>query len=433
MDTILSTFLRTVLYLFPAALICLFPIRNRLRFSKKIVCTGAIILNLIFAVLVTYISVTFGIAENVVIFIGLLPMLLCYIYCCKVYPPILIFIFATAMLAMAFVSGCADGVYFEFFANSEINNLIYVGVLFGFVILFLIPMFYFFMKRIAKVVYEYKDRKVWRVLWIIPLTLTVIIVIFPIYTALEYFSASIILSIGSIFVYYAIFIMMEQSVLASRLQEENAAKEKQLIIEQSQYNALFSGIEQTRIARHDLRHHFNAILSYSKSNQPQKLQAYIEQYLSNQQEEKLTVFCENPVINMLLSYYQALAKEHDIKTDFGVTMYGNVTVAEPDLWVLFGNCLENAIEACCRYEGRDKHIKLTAKQKGEMLGITIDNSYRGDIIKGEHNVFVSSKTASRAGVGLRSVQTVVEKYHGMLQINYDSTLFCVSIMLCLSE
>lgn len=433
---ITSPFLNLIsytLFFLPAALICILPVRNHLRLPKKFVYSGIVIINFISGFFVIYISELFQISVNSVLVVGLLPILFCYIFVCRVYPPILVFIFATAMLSMAFASGCTDGICLEFFIDSQNGQIIYLGVQLGFLILFLIPIVFLLIRRITKVVNEYKNRKVWRVLWIIPLTLTSILMLFPLNTVLNYFYASIFLSIGCIIIYYIIFMMMEQSVLASNLQEENNAKEKLLIIEQAQYNTLFSGIEQTRIARHDLRHHFNAIMVYNKNNQPDKLQSYIEQYLSSHDEEKLTVFCDNPIINMLLSYYQSLAKKHGIKTNFVITVPDTVAIAEPDLWVLFGNCLENAIEACCRYDNSDKHINLTVKQKGEMLGITIDNSYQGEINKDKNNAFISSKTQSRAGVGLHSVQTVVDKYQGMLQVNYDGKLFSVSVMLCLTE
>lgn len=432
MNTPLMKLISYALFLFPAAMICILPVRNDLRLSKKIVYAGMTVFNFILAFFVIYISQTFDIVANAALLAGLIPMLLCYIYVCKVYPPILVFIFATAMLSMAFVSGGTDGICLALFIDSQNSEFIYLGIQLGLLLLYFIPVV-FFVKHITRMVKQYKNRKVWRVLWIIPLTLTAILILFPMNFDLNYFYISIVLSIGCMFIYYIIFLMMEQSMLASKLQEENNAKEKLLIIEQSQYNALFSGIEQTRIARHDLRHHFNAIMAYSKSNQPDKLQAYIEQYLSNQEEDILTVYCENPIINKLLSYYQSLAKKYGINTDFSAAAPSTVAIAEPDLWVLLGNCLENAIEACCRYAGGDKYIKLTVKQQGEMLGITLDNSYQDEIRKDKDNAFLSSKALSRAGVGLRSVQTVVDKYHGMLRVNYDGKVFCVSVMLCLSE
>lgn len=432
MDMTLFTILRNAISFLPAAWVCVLPVKDHLCFSKKKIYICTIILNIILAFSVTIISELLVISDNSVLFAMLIPMFCIYYFCCRVHPPILIFIFATSMLLMAFVSSSIDGICLEFFPDSENFYFIYLEVLVAVILIFLSPIMYIFVKRITKVAFAYNNRTVWRVLWIIPITFTAILVLYPAYTPLQYLYASIILIIGSIIVYHAIFIMMEQSILAVKLQEENRVKENLLLIEQSQYNTLFSSIEQARIASHDLRHHFNAIMAYSKSNQPDKVQTYIEQYLSNQPEDNLNVYCENPAVNKLLSYYQSLAKKQGIDTDFAITMSASIAITEPDLWVLFGNCLENAIEACCRYEDSPKFIKLTAKQQGVMLGITIDNSYKGEIFKAKANLFLSSKATSRTGIGLQSVQAIVDKYHGMLEIKHDNNLFCVSIMLCLS-
>lgn len=428
-------FFKSVFLNIAAMFLCALPVRKHQRRTGPFVYLIGLGLGVLLAVLIAYLRVNFGIDENVTLLLGMIPVYFFYVFCHKVSVPILLFIYLTAMLSAAFTSGCTDGFYYYFFAHLEPQHTtIYLCVQFCVSALFL-PMFYFaFTRHLPKIIDTYTNKKVWKALWIIPLTLTVILIIFPLNAgeyALSYLIFSLFLYVGSLLIYYMLCLMMEQSILAAQLLLENNEKEKQLIIEQSQYKVLFSGIEQARIASHDLRHHLQAIMAYCRDGENDKIRAYIEEYTALLPGEAVTAFCDNPTLNKLLSYYSALAKENGITVDFKAALPEKIAVSEPDLWVLFGNCIENAIEACNRQSSGKKLIKLTAKLKGGMLVIALDNSYEGAIQKGDSGVFMSSKNDNRTGVGLVSVQTVVEKYHGALRTEYAGRLFCVSVALSL--
>lgn len=137
------------------------------------------------------------------------------------------------------------------------------------------------------------------------------------------------------------------------------------------------------------------------------------------------------MLNKLLSYCFTLAKESGISIDCKATLPEKISVSEPDLWVLFGNCIENAIEACNRQQSGEKFIKLRVRLNGGTLGIALNNSCEGAIQKNDNGVFMSSKIPNRTGIGLVSVQTVVEKYHGALHTEYNWQVFCISAALSL--
>lgn len=432
---IITLFFECVFTIIAAMLLCLLPVRKNRRKSRAFVYSFGLCLCVLQTLLTAFFTVNFGIGTNVTLLIGMIPIFIYYVACHKVSVPILLFIFLTAMLSVAFVTGFTNGAYYYFFPNEEQQHIVkYISVQLCVAAVFISIFYFAFTRHLPKIIDTYTDKKVWKKLWIIPLTLTAILVVFPQNSgqnALSYFIVSLFLYIGSLLIYYMLCLMMAQSILASKLLLENNEKEKQLIIEQSQYNVLFSGIEQARIASHDFRHHLQAITAYCKDGENDKLLAYIEQYSTSLSSESVTVFCDNPMLNKLLSYYFALANENGISVDFKAAMPDKIAISEPDLWVLFGNCIENAIEACNRQNSVEKFIKLRIKLKGGILGIALDNSYEGDINKSDSGVFMSSKNANRTGVGLVSVQTVVEKYHGALRTEYDGRLFCVSVALSL--
>ncbi|MEG1447678.1 MAG: GHKL domain-containing protein, partial [Ruthenibacterium sp.] len=64
--------------------------------------------------------------------------------------------------------------------------------------------------------------------------------------------------------------------------------------------------------------------------------------------------------------------------------------AAPALCIIFGNLLENGIEACNRMTAGTKFIRLRSRLQYGTLTVTMDNSFHGIITKSSGK-FLSSK------------------------------------------
>ena len=83
----------------------------------------------------------------------------------------------------------------------------------------------------------------------------------------------------------------------ARLQQENYL----LSIQQERYTNLCNAIEETRQARHDMRHHFLQLSSMAEAGDLEK----IKEYLYNVTQKISTMhmhFCKNQVIDSVISY-----------------------------------------------------------------------------------------------------------------------------------
>lgn len=106
-------------------------------------------------------------------------------------------------------------------------------------------------------------------------------------------------------------------------------------------------------------------------------------------------------------------------------------IEEADLYSLFGNAIDNAIEAVKKIENYDERIiSLKIKEIGEIISISISNTYAGEIKFDEQGFPVTSKGDSNYhGFGVRSIQYVVDKYHGDLSIMTNNHLFYLNIII----
>ena len=198
-----------------------------------------------------------------------------------------------------------------------------------------------------------------------------------------------------------------------------------LEIQNEYYNMLRKYIDETKKARHDLRYHISVFQSFIDTGDTGKLAGYLNEYKKSIQDDTGLEYCENYAVNSILHYYVEMARNEDIQVDVHTELPEKISVNDTDLCIIFGNCLENAIEASRKVNG-SKFIKVNSVIRGDMLAIVVDNSFTGAIVK-RGEMFLSEK--QDGGIGISSVNAVADKYNGETRFETKDTVFQASIML----
>ena len=132
-------------------------------------------------------------------------------------------------------------------------------------------------------------------------------------------------------------------------------------------------------------------------------------------------------INAVLLYFAQQAKDNDIDYIVNAEIPGNIFVSDTDISVLFGNLIENAIDACKEESGDDRKIDIRARLKGSTLCVTVDNTFTGTLRRTTDNEFLSTKHKGR-GLGTQSVKSIAEQYGGVCRFEVKDGMFCASVM-----
>lgn len=155
--------------------------------------------------------------------------------------------------------------------------------------------------------------------------------------------------------------------------------------------------------------------------QYESLNNYIEQ-------TSLYHFCSNNSVNALLSRYAAMAEEAQISIQFQIQIPDTSDISDVDFCILFGNLLDNAVCACKTIPQSERYINLTADTNTpDSLYIAMANSFDGNT-KESGGKFLSTKRNGSA-IGLSSVCTIAEKYHGIAEFTVKNKEFISNVML----
>lgn len=208
---------------------------------------------------------------------------------------------------------------------------------------------------------------------------------------------------------------------------ENQVKalEQQASMQYKYYLSQNQKYEQTVRILHDVNKHIKFIEELYETEQGNIASNYASEIRNILKPLIPRHFTENPILNILLTDKQAIMKEKDIAFDIDIENV-DVTFIEPiDVTTIFGNLLDNAIEATEKIENNKFiHIKISAYRK--ILVVKIENSC-GDI-KWKNGMPISDKGLNR-GIGLINVKNKIEKYHGDLTLKQENNRFIAELFL----
>ena len=139
-------------------------------------------------------------------------------------------------------------------------------------------------------------------------------------------------------------------------------------------------------------------------------------------------YCENKAVSAILSHYVGICKGEQIEFHTKLIVPEmSETSLNSDLAIIFGNLLENAIEACLKIDQEKRLIRISSDMSYDMLIVTMDNSYDGNFLSVDGR-FCSTKREG-FGIGLSSVQSVARKYYGDAKFEDKDGYFQSSVYL----
>ncbi len=237
---------------------------------------------------------------------------------------------------------------------------------------------------------------------------------------------------GIFMMWVYLLLVISFMIYAIMLHRANAAEKERLLLESevlymTEQNAKMyaKNLEENRTFYHDLKNQFILVKEYLETGQYQKAIAYLEELhipTMIERNEKITGI---ESLDILLNYKRFVAKQDDINM-FIVSDFVTFPIPEYELTALFGNLLDNAIEACRKV--KNGSIELTIRKVNRMNLIKIVNSY-GELKVQDGRIISEKSQPGEHGVGLSSIRTIVEKHGGSCEIEYDGEVFSVCIIL----
>lgn len=217
--------------------------------------------------------------------------------------------------------------------------------------------------------------------------------------------------------------MSEQTVRASE-----RAIAAQLELQREEIEQIRQKVDQGRIYRHDMRHHLSVLEELADCENADGIRQYIGDLNNRLSSVEKEDYCENTTINAVLTAYIGKAKQQDISVTVKARIPQELLMDEIDICTIMANALDNAI-AACRENENDRWIELnSALHDNGSFSIDIRNACDKSVEFGKDGMPVSHKGEGH-GLGMKSIDAVVQKYNGLLRCTCENQVFRFSVAL----
>ena len=255
---------------------------------------------------------------------------------------------------------------------------------------------------------------------------TLFILLMVSYTA---FFIALPLTIGSLALAGVMILMFDNLLIyigyriTQRMNRQDLSRQLMLQKQQTEisyYKAMEEQYDRQRVLIHDIRKHLGAIRGLAQAGGDTAVAQYVAELERSPALQKRVRICGNRLLDVILARYGEVCGEKSIRFSADVRDQSVDFLSQIDMTSLFGNLMENAVEAANGAES--PYIELLCDLRaGGALMVSLVNSCasppKGDGMGG----FASTKQdIVHHGLGIKSIAGVVKKYDGTLRQYYDN-------------
>ncbi len=227
-----------------------------------------------------------------------------------------------------------------------------------------------------------------------------------------------------------VLVLINRLLFFQRQREELRLANQRIRDQYEQFERQRQADEALRLLRHDMNNHLNTISGLL--DRQGAAQGYVQGLLEETAAALEEVDTGNPTLNVILGQKQALAERKGVDLRAYVNWKQGQFISPEDICTLFGNCIDNALEAVERDGPEDRTVIVRGGVIANCLVVKFENHYQREP-RFQEGLPVTSKTGGEHGLGLRSVRRVLERYGGVLNVDADESLFTVTWMIPLPQ
>ncbi|MBO8169165.1 MAG: GHKL domain-containing protein [Thermoanaerobacteraceae bacterium] len=202
---------------------------------------------------------------------------------------------------------------------------------------------------------------------------------------------------------------------------KTARKESQLEAEQRHIQGLHELYLAVRSQRHDFLNHVMSLYGLIKTENYATAKQYMESLYEDIKQSQEIINLGIPVLSGMLQTKKDIASKRGVDLKLTVDRdFADIHLAPVELNGIVGNLVDNALDAIEEYKPREPLIHVELLKGRTCFKIIVSNT--GPVLKPElkNKIFAagfSTKDNKRhSGIGLASVQSIVRKHDGKIEI-----------------
>ena len=206
-------------------------------------------------------------------------------------------------------------------------------------------------------------------------------------------------------------------------QSENAILKNLLLKEKRQYELAKQSNEQLNIKYHDLKKSIKSLEVYGVDKE------YIDELKKSIKSYHTVIKTDNYALDTVLTEKNIICEGNKIKIFHSIDQDLDFPLKNYEIYSLFTNLLDNAIESVIQEDVSKRVIKLYIKNKGNFIFIKEIN-YTSKTNHFEDGLPLTSKENKQDhGFGVKSIKSIITKYQGTVSFDVNNSYFETTILI----
>ncbi|SHJ24176.1 sensor histidine kinase [Parasporobacterium paucivorans] len=198
-------------------------------------------------------------------------------------------------------------------------------------------------------------------------------------------------------------------------------------MQKKEFAAVIDKYQALQICRHDMRHHISILHSLISDGRIPEAKSYLNRLNEDLTETVIEQYCENYMINIILSTCISRARKFGITVHCVAAVPEDIPIDSVEIGVVLTNSMDNAIKACDAIQNvESRYIRIICKEHFEQIYIQITNTYAG-AVRFEDGFPVSDQ--KNHGLGTRSIASIAHKYEGIFSFTAENSVFKTTVIL----
>ncbi len=221
-------------------------------------------------------------------------------------------------------------------------------------------------------------------------------------------------------------------VSMSQIRQAESKKKAQiatqlLYAERSRYALEKETVEAINIRCHDIKHQIAALGDVGRKQELREIERLVNIY-------DCGLKTECAALDLVLASKSRTCLSKQIELTCMADGRRLAFMEDADIYALFGNILDNAIEAAEQLDCQEKRlISLSVCAKEHFLHISQENYYSGELVMERGLPMTTKKDKRFHGFGMQSIRMLTEKYGGDLRLRASGGIYRLSILFPIAE
>ena len=230
-------------------------------------------------------------------------------------------------------------------------------------------------------------------------------------------------SITNVICSVSVLIIQFELLLRKALENELGIVYQMWRQEQKQFRITKETIDLINMKCHDMKHQIH-IISKETAIDPETMRD-IEDTISIYDS---IVKTGNQALDIIIAEKSLYCSSNNIFISYMVDGEKLNFMSDTDVYSLFGNLLDNAIQGVLNLEKDKRIIGITIKAEGKLLSINSHNYCDGEVQIVNGLPITSSADTDYHGFGAKSMLLIVEKYSGTISFEAKDRIFNLNIL-----